>query len=428
MKKCFLVWFSLVTLTFTACREEFDIRNFGASTDAQAADNRVAIQQAIDEASMKGGGTVIVPEGIWNTGTLQLKSHVELHLCPGAVIRGSLSQADYNPNDCFAENFWSDAEEWSGGHLIMAHQVEDIAITGSGIIDGRGSAFFDECGEDSRFPWYKYGLKLNPIDRKWFRPGPMVAIFESKDIRLQGVTLKDTPCWTAHFRCCDGLDIRKVTIDADRTIANSDGFSIDCTRNVLVEDCTIFTGDDSFAIRASCEKHADENPCENITIRNCDVWSCCMGIRFGVGSGTIQHVVVEDCRFHESAIGINFTPAWIATKKNVYIQDVRIARCCITECHRGFDAEMPQADARVSDVLVEDCQVEALCPNRLVGNEYSYPERFAFRRCTYHRIPREKVRQNLWWLEQNKEECGMNIFLHTNSYAKDIATTDCEVI
>lgn len=143
----------------------------------------------------------------------------------------------------------------------------------------------------------------------------MVAIFESKNIRLHGVTLKDTPCWTTHFRCCDGVDIRNVTITADRTIANSDGFSIDCTRNVLVENCSIVTGDDSFAIRASCKKHADKNVCENITIRNCDAWSCCMGIRFGVGTGTIRHVVVEDCRFHESAVGINFTPGLDCDRK-----------------------------------------------------------------------------------------------------------------
>ena len=69
---------------------------------------------------------------------------------------------------------------------------------------------------------------------------------------LEGVTLKDTPCWTTHFGCCDGLVIRNVTIDADRTIANSDGLSIDCTRNVTVSGCTIKTGDDGVAIPKEC--------------------------------------------------------------------------------------------------------------------------------------------------------------------------------
>ena len=155
---------------------------------------------------------------------------------------------------------------------------------GEGVIDGNGGAFFGETQEEGWFPAYKYGIKLHPIDREWFRPGPMVAMFLSKNIRLEGVTLRNTPCWTTHFRCCDGLDIRGVTIDADREIANSDGFSIDCTKNVVVKDCVIKTGDDGFAIRASCKHHAATNACEHISIENCDVWSCCLGVRFGVGT------------------------------------------------------------------------------------------------------------------------------------------------
>ena len=293
-----------------AAAADFDIRAYGARTGETCT---AAIQKALDAADAAGGGRVVVPAGTWTSGTVWLRSRVELHLAKGAVLKGSTRQADYNRNDAFPESFWSDAEEWSGGHLVLGYKVEGASITGEGVIDGSGPAFFGECEEDSRFPWYKYGLKLHPKDRSWFRPGPMVAMFLSKNIRLSGVTLANTPAWTAHFRCCDGLDIRNVTIDADRTIANSDGFSIDCTRNVTVDGCTIKTGDDGFAIRASCKQpgHAEQHPCENIRIVNCDVWSCCYGIRFGIGIGTVRDVAVENCRFHESANGIGFNPAWI---------------------------------------------------------------------------------------------------------------------
>ena len=118
-----------------------------------------------------------------------------------------------------------------------------MAITGEGTIDGCGLSFFGECDEDSRFPFYKYGLRLHPLDRSWFRPGPLLAFFLSKNIRILGVNIVDSPAWTTHFRCCDGVEVRGVSIRNDRTVANSDGFSIDCSRNVTVSGCTVITGD-----------------------------------------------------------------------------------------------------------------------------------------------------------------------------------------
>ena len=377
----------------------FDIRDFGAAVSAAPSTNAAAIQSALDAASSGGGGTVVVPAGEWRTGTIRLRSHVELRLEKGAVLKGSVRREDYNANGEFPENFWSAGEEWSGGHLILGYKVEGAAITGEGVIDGNGPAFFGECEEDSRFPYYKYGLKLQPIDRVWFRPGHMVAFFLSKDIRIEGVTLANTPAWTAHFRCCDGLAIRGVTISADRTIANSDGFSIDCTRNVNVEGCTVRTGDDAFAIRASCRVpgHAEAHPCENILIRDCDVWSCCYGVRLGIGTGTVRNVAVEDCRFHEAAHGIGFSPAWIPGVKGVYIENVRVSRCDILECDRPVQSFAKSDDWRIQDVLFEDCRFESLQPVYLGGGAGRMPERFTFRNCTRKCLDRLKVRHHRGW-------------------------------
>ena len=373
-----------------------DIRDFGAREQETST---AAIQKAIDAVGTAGGGVVVVPAGTWTTGTLWLRSRVELHLAKGAVLKGSVREADYNRNDAFPENFWSVGEEWSGGHLILGYKVEDVAITGEGIIDGSGPAFFGECDEDSWFPSYKYGLKLHPTDRSWFRPGPMVAMFLSKRIRMEGVTLKDTPCWTAHFRCCDGLAVTNVTIDADRTIANSDGFSIDCTRNVTVDGCTIKTGDDGFAIRASCKQpgHDEEHPCENLRITNCDVWSCCYGIRFGIGTGTVRDVVVENCRFHESSSGIGFTPAWIPGKKGVYIENIRVSRCDIRECARPVSSNAKSDDWRIRDVTFEDCRFESLQPVSFSSPASRHPENITFRNCTRKYLERIRVRNHHGW-------------------------------
>ena len=386
---------SLCALTTTA--KDFNVRDFGANGDGVAKDT-AAIQRAVDAAHEVGGGRAVIPAGTYRSGTVWLKDGVDLHLEKGAVLKGSTDRADYNANDCFPENFWSDGEEWSGGHLILAYKVKDVAITGEGVIDGSGPEFFAaECDEDSHFPYYKYGLKLHPIDRDWFRPGPMVTMFLSKNIRIEGLTLKHTPCWTTHFRCCDGLSIRNVTIDADRTIANSDGLSIDCTRNVTVSGCTIKVGDDGFAIRASCKLHAAAHPCENIRISDCDVWTCCWGIRFGVGTGTIRNVIVEKCRFHESANGIGFTPAWVAEGKNVYIEDVRVSNSQILECAHPVRFDGPKADARMRGILFENCRMESIAPCRIDGTDKCHAENVTFRNCTRRHLEYFTRRNNRKW-------------------------------
>ena len=162
-----------------------DIRDFGAAETNTAAENAAAIQKALDAAGERGNAPspwqcVVVPPGTFVTGTIWLRSHVELRLEKGAVLKAGVRPEDYNASDAFPENFWSDSEEWSGGHLLLGYKVEDVAISGEGTIDGSGLSFFGECDEDSRFPFYKYGLRLHPLDRSWFRPGPLVAFFLSK--------------------------------------------------------------------------------------------------------------------------------------------------------------------------------------------------------------------------------------------------------
>ena len=390
------------------------------------AGNRAAIQGEIDAASAAGGGRVTIPAGTWATGSLELKSGVELHLEKGAVLKGSVDPKDYNADDAFPENFHSVGEEWSGGHLVWARAAKDIAITGEGVIDGNGGAFFPrEC----QYQWgglgYKYGIKLFPTDREWFRPGPMVAIFLSKGIRIEGVTLANTPCWTCHIRCSDGVTVRNVTIDADRTIANSDGFSIDCTRNVTIEKCVIKTGDDGFAIRASCPRHAATNVCENIAVRDCEVWSCCFGARLGIGTGTIRNVRFENCNFHESAWGIGFTPAWVSVGRNVYIEDAVFRKCFVGECERPVTTSMPNADAHVRGLLFEDCCFESYLPCGIWQTEKAPVTGVKFVRCDRRTVYEHKVLGRYFDQKRNRAEYRRkaDLFLETNADVVQEAVT-----
>ena len=415
-----MVSFAAVVSAFSV--SAFALELVSGAASGVAARNRMAIQAAVDAAAAKGGGTVEVPSGEWMTGSVELKSGVELRLARGAVLKGSVDRRDYNANDAFPENKWSDAEEWSGGHLIWARCATNVAITGEGTVDGNGSAFFGACDEDSRWPYYKYGLKLHPTDREWFRPGMMVAFFRSRGIRIEGVTLRNPPAWTCHLRCCDGADIRGVTVDADRTIANSDGFSIDCTRNVKVENCVLRTGDDGFAIRASCGLHAATNFCENIVIRDCDVWSCCYGIRIGIGTGTIRNVTVENSRIHEAAeAGIGFTPAWIDAGRNCYIEDVVVRDCTISECVRPVSGGPSGGDSLVTGIRFEDCVFNTLLPVRVKGGDRCS---MSFTRCVRNAIEKFAVRHRRNW-NAHEIRNGKFVFAEIGGDRSRIAVTDC---
>ena len=388
-------------------------------------ENRAAIQREIDAVSAAGGGRVTIPAGEWLTGSLELKDGVELCVPKGAVLRGSTDRNDYNRDDVFPENPSSAGEEWSGGHLVWAYGAKDIAITGGGTIDGNGPAFFGECQYHWRFPYYKYGIKLFPTDREWFRPGFMVALFQCRGVRLEDVTLANTPCWTCHIRCSDGVAIRGVTVDADRTIANSDGFSIDCTRNVTVEKCVVRSGDDSFAIRAACDRHAATNLCENIVVRDCDVWGCCHAVLLGIGTGTIRNVAFEDCRFHEAANSVAFMPAWVEGGRNTDIENVRFTRCFLGECERPVVTWMPNADAHVKDVLFEDCEMESLLPCELNRTEKAPVENVRFVRCRRKTLLEGfKVRQDIRWLDEKRAAIRRNADLFMTGNA-DVKLADC---
>ena len=154
------------------------------------------IQQAIDAASAAGGGKVVVSPGTYLCGSIFLKSHVELHLPEGARLVGSSDLDDYNPLDAFPQNYGSVSEGWSARHLILALEQTDVAITGSGAIDGNGKSFFGDKPEVFGDTWWRDG-GINARDREHQgRPGQLVEFVECRGVRVEGVRIVDSPCWS----------------------------------------------------------------------------------------------------------------------------------------------------------------------------------------------------------------------------------------
>ena len=251
----------------------------------------VDFQKLIDEAAAKGGGRVVVPAGVHETKSLRLRSHVELHLEKGAVLRGSVRHEDYFD---FPAEVCAVRPESSGLVLIYAWDEEDIAITGEGTVDGRGPEFFPGRNESPSFRghWPKPVL---PRPRE-------VQFVRCRDVRLQGVTFKDSAGWTMLIRLCENVFVDGIRIDNDQRVINSDGIDFDACRHVRVGNSTFRTGDDCLILRAMREKLGDVAVCEDVVVSNCVLDSACQTIRIGCPSDdTIRNAVFRNIRRTESS-------------------------------------------------------------------------------------------------------------------------------
>lgn len=270
------------------------ITAFGATADGVIC--TTAIQATIDACAGDGGGTVLCPAGVFVTGTLRLRSHVELHLAPGCTLLASPERSAYDEDSGMVERDVFADENTSDAHLVIGYRLVDASITGAGTIDGNNRAFLPlVAGADKwdlkRFPW---------------RPGQMVHFCRCETVRIEGIRLVNAPYWTLFFHGCRDVRARGLTIINSHLTPNGDGIDIDCCRDVAVSDCTISTGDDSITLRAHAAplgEHAQ--PCENVVVQNCVLSSACNAIRVGVGGGVIRNCSFSNLVIHDTRTGID---------------------------------------------------------------------------------------------------------------------------
>ena len=251
-----------------------------------------AIQDAIDECEATGGGTVYFEPGIYRTGTLYLKSNTYLHLPPSCILKGSDNLDDYNEPNAWVQNTPIWAEHSNGKHLIVALEVENCGIVGGGVVDGNGKHF---------------GYKT---DADFFRPGQMVYLCESKNVRIRDVELLNSAYWTCFVHGCEDVIITGVHIKNNPDIANSDGIDIDCSRRVVISNCIIDSQDDCITFRG--DNGLLGNPLkdptkflEDITVTNCQLRTAgCNAFRIGVGNAMIRNCRVSNVVIRDSSKGI----------------------------------------------------------------------------------------------------------------------------
>jgi len=281
----------------------FNITDFGAVADGTV-NNATAIQEAIDCCCSQGGGTVLVPSGCFKTGTIWLKSHVELRLAKDAILLASENMDDYNDTDAYPQNFSYPEEQWVGKHLIIALEAQNVAITGDGTIDGNGHLFYDKPEKIWRFLWPE-GLALSK-DKEKLRPGQLICFVECSGVKMQDVHVQNATCWCCFFHGCENVEIRGLNIKNDPTFANTDGIDIDCCRCVSVSDCIIDTGDDAIAIRGNGQHLINTaHGCEHVKVSDCVLGSSSSAVRIGVGDREIHNIRISNITVKRAATAFN---------------------------------------------------------------------------------------------------------------------------
>ena len=244
-----------------------------------------AIQGAVDAAAKAGGGRVVVPPGEYQVGSLRLRSKVELRLEEGAVLSGGTRSTDYFS---IPDEVCPIRPEGSGRVLLYAWDERDIAVTGKGVIDCHGPAFFGRSVRKRRSHWSKPACERPRI----------VQFVRCRGVRMEGVTLRDSPNWTVYLRRCEDISIDGLRVVADQRIINSDGIHLDGCRRVRITRSFLRTGDDCIVARAIRAVGNDEPiVCEDIEVTDCELDSTCQCIRLGCPSDdTVRNVIVRNVK------------------------------------------------------------------------------------------------------------------------------------
>ena len=343
------------------------MHDFGAVGDGVNKDTK-AIQKAIDSCASAGGGTVVFPSGTYLSGTIYLKSHVELHLSAGATILGSPDREDYNEDDAFPENDVFYTENVTGAHLIISYCQEDVSITGTGTIDGNSSQFLGSLKEDYQSYWYK---KENFPVFNW-RPGQMVFLCRCKKINVSNVSFNNSTYWNLLFLGCEDVHITGLTITNHPATPNGDGIDIDCSRNVTISDCIIRSGDDCITVRANKRKLGENAiPSENITVTNCILSTTTCAFRIGVGDGKIRNcrfdnIVVSEARTAISMI-LRYSASTIhgAQIEQIHFSNFTIDALIPFQINAGKDVVSP---ASLCDISFSSFRIKAWAGAQIIGD------------------------------------------------------------
>jgi len=325
-KKAILIFIVLLIHTSLVFSKDMNILEFGAKADGLT-ENQEAIQKAINTVFSTGGGRVIVPKGIFITGTIEIKSNVTLHLNEGAILKGSpnFSESKYPKISPGYNSFLARSDIYPEKVLIYAKDANRVGISGPGIIDGNGMSLKLPEGN-----WQKQRLSCVNL----------IRFISCKNVELMGessdkpLLIRNSAHWAVQPMNCDSVHIQYVRIENYGGVT-PDGLPISDSRNVLVEDCFISSDDDALGLKNG----SPDIVVENIIVKRTVFESTNTGFKSGSPQsfGPFKNVKFIGCTFRTL--------------------DASLKHADHGE-HHGFFIGILVGGGSYEDVLIEDCIIE----------------------------------------------------------------------
>ncbi len=334
------------------------ITDFGGVADGKTL-NTQSFAKAIKHLEEHGGGRLNVPFGVWLTGPIELKSHIELHLEDGALVLFSPNRTDFP----LVESTFEGVKSRRCMSPLYAVGATDIAVTGNGVFNGSGENWRPvKKSKLTPSQWKKLceGGALNKAQDVWYpsaeirdisndyrliaeafsknddaswnmihdflRPA-LLSFTGCKRVLLEDATFENSPGWNLHPLMCEDLTLRNVTIRNPWFAQNGDGLDLESCRNVVVKGCSLDVGDDAICIKSGRDKEGrDRNkPTENVIIDGCRVYHGHGGFVIGSEmSGGARNILLRKCLFIGTDTGLRFksTRGRGGTVSDIYIENI----------------------------------------------------------------------------------------------------------
>lgn len=289
------------------------VTDFGAKGDS-VTNCKAAFDKAMKACLKKQGGMIIVPKGVYTVnGPIHFVSNVRLHLEAGAKIRFGSNPKDYP----LVLTSWEGTMLYNYSPLIYGNNVQNVAITGNGIIDGEAHGTWVKwkpLEEKDKLLSREMNHKNVPVKECIFGEGhylrpQLIQFVNSKNILIEDVKIEDSPFWCVHLLKSKSITLRGLQYDAQNY--NNDGIDPEYSSDILIENIKFNNGDDNVAIKAGRDNEGRANansPSENIVVRNCEFKGLHAVVIGSEMSAGVRNVYVDNCK------------AWGYLKRGIYVK------------------------------------------------------------------------------------------------------------
>src|SRR5262245_19188117 len=369
-----------------------------------------SINEAINACSAAGGGRVVVPSGDFQTGPIRLKSKVNLHLAEGAVLKFATDPKAYLP---VVFTRWEGTELMSYSPMIYAFDEQDIAVTGSGTLDGQADSthWWDWTRQQTpaRRRLVDFGAAGTPVAQRVFGEGSFlrpnfIQPYRCRNVHIEGVTIKNSPMWEIHPVLCTNVIVRGVTVNSHGP--NNDGCNPESCRDVLIERCSFDTGDDCIALKSGRNNDGRRVgvPVENVIVRDCTMKDGHGGVTIGSEiSGGARNIFAECCRMDSPnlniALRLNTNSVRGGVVERVYMRDVTIGQ--VSQAVVTVDFFYEEGDSGKYPPVVRDIELRNVTSKKsnygllLRGYSHAPVTNVRLTNCKFENVARPDVLENV---------------------------------